>query len=307
MKKFLIGLALNSFFVGNAFAEDLWKDIQPLSNDWGTLPNDWGTLPDDWGTLSKDWGSLPNDWVAPSKDETKWESSPQQEYPNTVAETSAPVAEEPTQATTAEDTSAEIQATNNAEEPATVSNEPVAIESPVETAIEEPPEEMQTAEEVAAEVPIAEATTDSTIESVAEPGAESTTETAAVDSTRTEKPVPQPATVATAAETAIAGDHNWVETKQEAASEAAKEATVESSGKKIHWVPVSISAGIALAGGALAYYFDDQAKKATQIIPTNHAEYQKGYDDAGKNQLMRTISIGVAALGLVGIGVSFIF
>jgi hypothetical protein len=100
--------------------------------------------------------------------------------------------------------------------------------------------------------------------------------------------------------------------RQEKASEAANVTTdgKESSQdkqKKIHWIPIGIFTGVAAVGGILAYVYDKQAKDATAIPPSNANEYRKGYDDSGKYQSMRKVSLGIAALGLVGIGITFLF
>ena len=79
------------------------------------------------------------------------------------------------------------------------------------------------------------------------------------------------------------------------------------SGITIHWLPISICAGISIAGGVMAYFFDTKAKDATTGIPLSLEEYEKGKDDANKYQTLRTASLGVMAAGLVGIGVTFLF
>ena len=77
--------------------------------------------------------------------------------------------------------------------------------------------------------------------------------------------------------------------------------------KKIHWVPIGIFTGVAVFGAILTNLFDEQAKNATATPPSNANEYRKGYDDSGKYQSIRKVSLGIAALGLVGIGITFLF
>lgn len=98
-------------------------------------------------------------------------------------------------------------------------------------------------------------------------------------------------------------------TQEEAAAQAAlAPAKAESkSSIKIHWIPLSICAGITIVGGILAYVFDNKAKTATEGIPVNHGSYQQAYEDAGKFQNQRNIAIGIAAAGLVGMGITFLF
>ena len=112
---------------------------------------------------------------------------------------------------------------------------------------------------------------------------------------KAEEPLPQ-----------VESDH------QVAATEAAQSVAEEpkdkpSGGSKIHWIPLSISAAVGVAGGVLAYWFDSKAKKATDNIPANKEEYKVNRDNAGKYQTCRAISIGVAAAGLVGVGLSILF
>lgn len=112
--------------------------------------------------------------------------------------------------------------------------------------------------------------------------------------------------------TQIENENTLSEELQEAASEAATVATEgndfsEEKQKKIHWVPIGIFTGVAAVGGILAYVYDKQAKDATATPPSNANEYQKGYDDSGEYQSMRNISLGITALGLLGIGITFLF
>ena len=100
--------------------------------------------------------------------------------------------------------------------------------------------------------------------------------------------------------------------RQEKASETANVTTKEKLSsqekqKKIHWVPIGIFTGVAVTGAILTNLFDKQAKDATATPPSNANEYRKGYDDSGKYQSMRNISLGITALGLLGIGITFLF
>ena len=79
------------------------------------------------------------------------------------------------------------------------------------------------------------------------------------------------------------------------------------SGIKIRWVPISICAGVAVVGGVLTAVFDSKASNATSEKPRNAKEYKKGYDDAGSYQTMRAVSIGVMAVGIAGVGLTFLF
>ena len=107
---------------------------------------------------------------------------------------------------------------------------------------------------------------------------------------------------------AVVGDVNANgNAKQDQASDAASDAAQGGKGKKIHWVPIAISGGVAVVGGAMAFVFNKKAKDATATPPKNQQEFQKGHDDAKKNQTLRNVSLGLMAAGLVGVGVTFLF
>lgn len=110
----------------------------------------------------------------------------------------------------------------------------------------------------------------------------------------------------------IEDEDSLTDVRQEKASEAMAGTTEEKYSsqdkqKKIHWVPIGIFTGVAVFGAILTNLFDEQAENATAVPPSNANEYQKGYDDSGKYQSMRNISLGITALGLVGIGITFLF
>ena len=107
---------------------------------------------------------------------------------------------------------------------------------------------------------------------------------------------------------AVVGDVNANgNAKQDLASDAASDAAQGGKGKKIHWVPIAISGGVAVVGGTMALVFNKKAKDATATPPKNQQEFQKGHDDAKKNQTLRNVSLGLMAAGLVGVGVTFLF
>ena len=81
----------------------------------------------------------------------------------------------------------------------------------------------------------------------------------------------------------------------------------QQSSFKIHWIPLSICAGVAITGGIFAVIFDNKASDAANRIPINHSTYKQSYDDAGNYQTKRNIAIGIAAAGLVGMGITFLF
>ena len=94
---------------------------------------------------------------------------------------------------------------------------------------------------------------------------------------------------------------------QSAAEKKSEQNKEPSGGTKIHWVPISIGAAVSVAGGVMTYVFDSKAKDVTRKEPANKAEYEKNHDDAGKYQTYRNISMGIAAAGLVCVGISIVF
>ncbi|MCQ2104019.1 MAG: hypothetical protein MJY98_12450, partial [Fibrobacter sp.] len=83
-------------------------------------------------------------------------------------------------------------------------------------------------------------------------------------------------------------------------------------GLHINWKVMGISAGVAVLGGGLAFLFNKLAKDATSDRPekgtlTKPDDYQDNYDKAGKYQTLRAVSYGIIGLGVVGIGLSFVF
>ena len=119
-------------------------------------------------------------------------------------------------------------------------------------------------------------------------------------------------------ETAVEGDPSeelaMVESDARAAiaGDAAKSASSENSdkkgnAKKIHWIPIGISTAVAIGGGVMAAVFNGKAKSERDKVPASAAEYETNCDNIDKAQTMRTVGLGLAALGLVGVGVSFLF
>ena len=99
----------------------------------------------------------------------------------------------------------------------------------------------------------------------------------------------------------------WNRDKPQNSADDATEGMKKEGSKKVHWVPVTIFAGVAIAGGVMAYVFDKKAKAATSTPPTTAEQYQSGLDDAKSNQTTRNIGIGVMAAGLLALGITFLF
>ena len=75
----------------------------------------------------------------------------------------------------------------------------------------------------------------------------------------------------------------------------------------IAWIPLGISAAVAVTGTVLAIVGEVNASSARDRVPTNADEYKKDKDDIHKWQTMRTAGLITAIVGAVGIGVSFAF
>ena len=113
-------------------------------------------------------------------------------------------------------------------------------------------------------------------------------------------------------ETAVEGDDaDLYSESQESASAAAQDAASGGNSDgvsgKIHWVPIAISAAVAVGGGVMAAVFNSKAKSERDKVPANAQEYSEICDNIESAQNMRAVGIGIAVLGAVGIGVSFLF
>lgn len=84
-------------------------------------------------------------------------------------------------------------------------------------------------------------------------------------------------------------------------------ANVEAEKGGIHWVPVGISAAVAVAGTVMAVVGNANAKSAHDKRPYDIEEYQKNKDDIHSAQTLRMAGIITAIVGAVGVGVSFAF
>lgn len=93
------------------------------------------------------------------------------------------------------------------------------------------------------------------------------------------------------------------------ASDAAKAAAKGEDQKEsnIHWIPLSISAVVAVGGGILAVMENNIAKTERDKVPTTRKQYKDSYDKINKAQKARNIGYGVVAVGAVGVGLSLLF
>ena len=119
--------------------------------------------------------------------------------------------------------------------------------------------------------------------------------------------VAEPAPAVASAEDTLKQDLAEMQAKEDAAKAAKEAAAKENSGIKIHWIPLAISGAVAVTGGVLAALYNNKAKTERDKAPSNPEEYSDQHDKIQNNQNMRNISLGIAALGLIGVGVTFLF
>ena len=92
------------------------------------------------------------------------------------------------------------------------------------------------------------------------------------------------------------------------AAQAAKDTKSDTSEKSgVHWVPIAISAAVAVGGGVMAGVFNSKAKTESETTPNNPDEYNDQHKKIENAQMLRNVGLGIAVLGVVGIGVTFLF
>lgn len=84
-------------------------------------------------------------------------------------------------------------------------------------------------------------------------------------------------------------------------------ANVESESSGVHWLPVGISAAVAVTGTVLAIVGNSNAKAASERDINSESDYKKNKDDVRSGQNLRTVGIVTAIVGAIGVGVSFAF
>jgi len=98
-------------------------------------------------------------------------------------------------------------------------------------------------------------------------------------------------------------------TKETAAKNAAKDATPSQDKPKMAWVPTAIASAVMISGGVMAAVFNSKAKK--EYDNANKTPTQKEFDNTSDKidtyQTLRAVGFGIAAAGLVGVGVTLLF
>ena len=82
---------------------------------------------------------------------------------------------------------------------------------------------------------------------------------------------------------------------------------VEAKGSGVaRWIFLGVSTAVAVTGGILTYIGNKKAKDAAEK-GGDMWQLEENRDKAESGQLMRGIGIAVTAVGVVGIGLSFVF
>lgn len=95
--------------------------------------------------------------------------------------------------------------------------------------------------------------------------------------------------------------------KDAAASDAAKDATAKDSDKKKSWIPTAIAGAVMIGGGVIAAVFNSKAKSESKKETLTREEYDDRCDKIDNAQTLRAVGLGIAAVGLVGVGVTLLF
>lgn len=95
--------------------------------------------------------------------------------------------------------------------------------------------------------------------------------------------------------------------KDVSASDAAKDATASDGNKKKSWIPTAIAGAVMIGGGVMAAVFNSKAKKESEKKTLTRKEYDDRCDKIENAQTLRAVGFGIAAVGLVGVGVTLFF
>lgn len=95
--------------------------------------------------------------------------------------------------------------------------------------------------------------------------------------------------------------------KQTVASDAAKDVADKNSGKKKSWIPTAIAGVVMVGGGVMAAVFNSKAKSESKKETLTRKEYDDRCDKIDNAQTLRAVGLGIAAAGLVGVGVTLFF
>lgn len=88
---------------------------------------------------------------------------------------------------------------------------------------------------------------------------------------------------------------------------AAKDAAQNNNGSKKSWIPTAVAGVVMIGGGVMAAVFNNKAKKESEKEASTRSEYDDRCDKIKSAQNMRAVGFGIAAAGLVGVGVTLLF
>ncbi len=96
---------------------------------------------------------------------------------------------------------------------------------------------------------------------------------------------------------------------EELAKDAAKEAAKndENKSSKKSWILPAVASAVMIGGGVMAAVFNKKAKDEHDKKPESKSEYDDICDNIDSAQTMRNVGIGIAAVGLVGLGFTLFF
>lgn len=81
----------------------------------------------------------------------------------------------------------------------------------------------------------------------------------------------------------------------------------ENESKTTKWVLLGISSAVTITGVVLAVVGNSKAKDASEKTYSSKKEFESYREDAKSGQTLRSVGIGIAIAGAIGIGVSFAF
>ena len=114
-------------------------------------------------------------------------------------------------------------------------------------------------------------------------------------------------------ERALAEENNVNASNEASAADAAKAASGENSkGRSFHWIPIAISGAVLVGGTVMAVLFNKKAKDEKtayddELAMGNDSNYEDHEKSASDYQRNRTIGVGLAIAGGIGLALSFVF
>lgn len=77
--------------------------------------------------------------------------------------------------------------------------------------------------------------------------------------------------------------------------------------QKKSWILPAVASAVMIGGGVMAVVFNKKAKDEHDKVPETKSEYDDICDNIDNAQTMRNVGIGIAAVGLVGLGFTLFF